>query len=179
MPFIRKRITKAGSVSTALVESSRNAKGKPCQRLIANLHGAETLEAALGKLVAERWALREELTVLSPEVPTVKEFRDKMALAALNHHPWTEQQRKEINQLLRQARQLMDRVEAINKDLARIQREGLAIKRHCSATKDAIQAEAAKHKKHLTDLKHLEIGLEIAGKGKSVKAQVKAMMEQN
>jgi hypothetical protein len=47
-----------------------------------------TLEAALSKLAAERWALREELTALSPEVPTAKEFREKMALAALNHHPW-------------------------------------------------------------------------------------------
>ena len=40
-------------ISTALVESYRQ-DGKIRHRLIANLHGAESLVAAVGRLAAER-----------------------------------------------------------------------------------------------------------------------------
>jgi hypothetical protein len=50
MTHIRRRITKAGSTSTALVESYRNENGQPRQRLIANLHGEPDTLSALARL---------------------------------------------------------------------------------------------------------------------------------
>jgi hypothetical protein len=50
MTYIRRRSTKAGSVSTALVESYRDDKGRPRQRLLANLHGEPDIVSALAKL---------------------------------------------------------------------------------------------------------------------------------
>jgi hypothetical protein len=46
---VRKRTTKAGTVSTALVESYRDDQGRPRQRLIANLHGEPDPLRALAK----------------------------------------------------------------------------------------------------------------------------------
>ena len=46
-------------ISTALVESYRQ-DGKIRHRLIANLHGAESLVAALGWLAAKNEAVRKE-----------------------------------------------------------------------------------------------------------------------
>ena len=59
MAFIRKRTTRRGVISTALVESYRQ-DGKIRHRLIANLHGAESLVAALGWLAAKNEAVRKE-----------------------------------------------------------------------------------------------------------------------
>ena len=39
MAYFRQRITKAGTVSTALVESYRDGQGEPRQRVLVNLHG--------------------------------------------------------------------------------------------------------------------------------------------
>ena len=57
MTFVRKRTSKAGSVSTALVEAYRDQAGKPRQRILANLHGAETTLEALARLAAQRQGL--------------------------------------------------------------------------------------------------------------------------
>jgi hypothetical protein len=53
MAYIRRRTTKAGSVSTALVESYRDEKGRPRQRLLANLHGEPDTTRALAKLIVQ------------------------------------------------------------------------------------------------------------------------------
>ena len=50
MPFVRTRTTKAGSVSTTLVESYRDEAGRPRQRILANLHGEPDTLRALAKL---------------------------------------------------------------------------------------------------------------------------------
>ena len=73
MAFIRKRTTRRGVISTALVESYRQ-DGKIRHRLIANLHGAENLVAALGRLAAEREAVRKERAELEPSIRTPKSF---------------------------------------------------------------------------------------------------------
>src|SRR5580765_7842947 len=50
MAYIRTRTTKAGSISTTLVESYRDATGRPRQRVLANLHGEPDILRALAKL---------------------------------------------------------------------------------------------------------------------------------
>jgi len=60
-------------ISTALVESYRQ-DGKIRHRLIANLQGAESLVAALGRLAAEREAVRKERAELESSIPHAEEF---------------------------------------------------------------------------------------------------------
>ena len=135
-------------VSTALVESYRQ-DGKIRHRLIANLHGAESLVAALGRLAAEWEALGRERAELEPSIPHAEEFYQVITTAVRNGHVWSPDQRKEIDRLLRDRKRLLKRMTTIDKQLERIQREGAAIKKHCTATAEEIRAEAAAHAKTL------------------------------
>src|SRR6516164_9919101 len=60
MAYVRKRTTKAGSVSTMLVEAYRDKSGHPRQRILANMHGEPDTLRALAKLAAMREGLRQE-----------------------------------------------------------------------------------------------------------------------
>ena len=135
-------------ISTALVESYRQ-DGKIRHRLIANLHGAESLVAALGWLAAKNEAVRKERAELEPSIPHAEEFYQVITTAVRNGHVWSADERKEIDRLLRDRKRLLKRMTAIDKQLERIQREGTAIKKHCTATADEIRAEANKHAKKL------------------------------
>ena len=54
MAYVRQRITKAGTVSTALVESYRDGQGEPRQRVLVNLHGEPDTLRALARLTVRR-----------------------------------------------------------------------------------------------------------------------------
>ena len=54
MAYVRKRTTKAGSVSTTLVESYRDETGRPRQRVLANLHGEPDTLRALAVCLLEQ-----------------------------------------------------------------------------------------------------------------------------
>ena len=127
-------------ISTALVESYRQ-DGKIRHRLIANLHGAESLVAALGRLAAESEAVWKERAELEPSIPHAEKLYQVITTAVRNGH--------EIDRLLRDRKRLLKLMTAIEKQLERIQREGAAIKMHCTATADEIRAEAHKHAKKL------------------------------
>jgi len=60
MAYARKRTTKAGSVSTALVEAYRDNSGRPRQRVLANLHGEPDTLRALAKLAVNHDLLLEQ-----------------------------------------------------------------------------------------------------------------------
>ena len=156
MAFIRKRTTRRGVISTALVESYRQ-DGKIRHRLIANLHGAESLVAALGRLAAEREAVRKERAELEPSIPHAEEFYQVITTAVRNGHVWSPDERKEIDRLLRDRKRLLRRMTAIDKQLERIQRADAAIKKHCTASADEIRAEANKHAKTLDHGRAMEL----------------------
>jgi len=62
--YITRRITKTGTVSTALVEAYRDEQGRSRQRLLASLHGEPDTLRALARLAMQRMKLlteREEL----------------------------------------------------------------------------------------------------------------------
>jgi hypothetical protein len=160
MAFIRKRTTKTGALSTALVESYRDEFGRPRLRLLANLHGAETLEVALGRLAAERDRLRKQRGELEPYLPYAAKFYEVVTFNTLHGHRYSTEERQEIDKLMRQRKRQLKRVAEIDSRLARIQREGVAIKKHCSATAEAIRAEAEKHAKYLHDLECLKLGMQ-------------------
>jgi hypothetical protein len=64
MAYIKRRITKTGTVSTALVEAYRDEQGRPRQRLLASLRGEPDTLRALARLTMQRMKLltkRDEL----------------------------------------------------------------------------------------------------------------------
>ena len=52
MAFVRRRTTPGGTLVTTLMESFRDAEGRPRQRTLANLHGADSADQALARLTA-------------------------------------------------------------------------------------------------------------------------------
>jgi len=68
MAFIRKRTSKNGKLSTALIEAYRDKAGRPCQRILANLHGEPDTLHALAKIAAMREGLRKEREWLAKQV---------------------------------------------------------------------------------------------------------------
>ena len=60
MAYVRKRTTKAGSPSTTLVEAYRDRRGRPRQRVLANLHGEPDTLRALAKLACMHEVLSEQ-----------------------------------------------------------------------------------------------------------------------
>src|SRR5258705_3756966 len=90
MTYIRRRNSKAGSLSTALVESYRDEKGRPRQRLLANLYGEPDTVSALAKLEFRLDAMRKNRDELRAEARSeddkmmVAEFFDDKLAAAEN-----------------------------------------------------------------------------------------------
>ena len=160
MAFIRKRQTSSGNISTALVESFRDARGKPRQRVLANLHGCETLVKAIAKLAAQRQRLKAEKKLLDGELIWMEEFYQNITASALAGAKWNVADRKEINKGLRQREQMLGRVSGIEKALKQIERNGNTIKKHCTASAEEIQAEIKEYKNELKDAEALLVGVD-------------------
>ncbi|HEY7301261.1 MAG TPA: hypothetical protein VH684_25505 [Xanthobacteraceae bacterium] len=142
MAYVRTRTTKAGNVSTTLVEAYRDDKGQPRQRVLANLHGEPDLLAALAKLAVRRDDLRKEKDKLgATEFP----IKDGEIIPAA---------RRAFDKLVR-------RIDQIEADLAVIQKDGIAIKRHCSATPEEVQAAIQAYKKKHAEAEHLALGISL------------------
>jgi hypothetical protein len=143
MAHVRTRATKAGLVSTALVESYRNENGEPRQRLLANLHGEPDTLSALAKLAARREELRKEKDKLgATEFPT----KDGEIVPAAQ---------RVFDRLVR-------RIERIEADLAVLQKDGAVIKKHCAATPEEVQAAIQAYKLKLRNDENLVKGLALS-----------------
>ena len=140
MAFVRKRETKTGAISTALVEAYRDEHGRPRQRVLANLRGAETTLEALARLAAQRHDLRKEKKHLQPELKAAEQFHSRWMITVADGRRFSRKDRLEIDQLLRARKRLLKRVKQVDATLARIGKEGAIIKRHCDASPDEIQA---------------------------------------
>jgi hypothetical protein len=116
--FIRKRTTKAGSISTALVEAYRDHNGRPRHRILPNLHGESDVLSALAKLTVLRTALRGEQALMLEEVEEISGVDEKRQLA----------------------RRLLPRFQQIEAIIPRIEREEAAIRKYCSASDEEFEA---------------------------------------
>ena len=142
MTHITRRTTKAGSLSTALVQSYRDEQGRPRQRLLANLHGETDLLRALAKLAALREALRKERAEPSE---ALEKFDEIVCARPI----------EELDGIVRARDRTMDWLKKIDNELAAIQKDGVVIKRHCDATPEKIQAAIKTFKKELHDAEYL------------------------
>jgi hypothetical protein len=151
MAYTRRRTTKAGAISTALVESYRDEKGRPRQRLLANLHGEPDTLRALAKLAAQRETLRKEKEALATDAIEANKFYEIVTQKTLHGYQYSAPERKEIDGLMKKREHLLRRLAKVESDLATIQKDGAVIKKHCSATPDEIQAAIQAYKLELSD----------------------------
>jgi hypothetical protein len=127
MAFVRKRTTKAGSTSTALVEAYRDHNGRSRHRILANLHGEPDALSAIAKLMALHSGLRSEQDAMLKEL---EEF-------------------SEIDRKREWARRLLPRFEQIEATIPRIEREVAAIWKYCSATDEEIETACKAFQKRI------------------------------
>ena len=160
MAFVRRRTTKAGTVSTALVEAYRDERGRPRQRVLANLHGADTPLEALAKLAAQRERLQEERAALEPDVEGAAGFYESITTASLDGHKFAAHERKEIDRFMAARRRLLRRAEKLDAMLARIRRDGAAIRKHVTASDDQIQAAIRDYKEQVKRAETMMLGVE-------------------
>ncbi|MDJ0942164.1 MAG: hypothetical protein QNJ30_01775 [Kiloniellales bacterium] len=71
MAFVRRRTTAGGTLVTTLMESFRDDRGRPRQRTLANLHGAESADQALARVVAVTARLEELCRVIEADAKSV------------------------------------------------------------------------------------------------------------
>ena len=159
MAYVRARTTAAGVPSTALVEAYRDAQGRPRQRLLANLHGEPTLLKAMAKVAALRRALRKEKEGLAADAVNADRFYEAVTQGTLHGKRWSAAERKEIDQLMLQRARLLKRLARIERDLDAIQKYGVAIKKHCTATSDEVQAAIKAYEKERHDAECRALGL--------------------
>jgi hypothetical protein len=141
MAYVRTRTTPSGSTSTTLVEAYRDEKGRPRQRVIANLHGMPDVLSAIAKLAAQRERLRKEQKPLAREIEQANQFYEVVTTNAMAGHKYGAKQRKEIDHLLTARKRLLKRADAIETTLTTIQKAGAVLQKHCTAT-DAETQEA-------------------------------------
>ena len=131
MAYIRKRITKTGAVSTALVEAYRDRQGRPRQRILANLHGEPDTLRALVRLLHRRANLQKH-----------------------REEQWVEAQSGKYSKKL--VAWFFARIDA---DLSAMEKKLAVIAKHCTATADEIQAAIEEHKRALHDAECLVSGM--------------------
>ncbi len=157
MAFVRRRTTKSGGpfttpgVCTTLVESYRDTGGRPRQRILANLHGEATTLEALAKLAALRERLREEKAGLDQDLKGAENFYRWFTTASLDGQKFSAEEKMDIDRLLPARERLIKRAKKVDVTLARIAKDGAAIKKHCDSSPAEIQAAIRKYKKALRD----------------------------
>ena len=160
MAFVRKRETKTGAISTALVEAYRDDQGRPRQRVLANLYGEGSTLDALARLAAHRHGLRQERKQIQPDLKDAEQFHSGWVIAMGDGRSFSPQERRDIDQLLRERKCLLKRVKVIDNQLARIARDGAIIKKHCDASPDEIQTAIKAFQKKLEVAEMLMLGAE-------------------
>lgn len=167
MAFVRTRTGKAGVTSTTLVEAYRDERGQPRQRVLANLHGEPDTLQALAKLAARREALRKERDAVSDELVLANQIHEDIKRGALGAD------RKKIDRLWNFRDRMVTRLAKIEADLATIQRDGAAIRKHCTATGAEIQAAIRAFKQRYRDADSLVLGMEFVQREQLRKAKAK------
>jgi hypothetical protein len=142
MAYVRKRTTKAGSVSTTLVESYRDESGRPRQRVLANLHGEPDLLRALAKLAVMHDVLSKQL-----EEEQAESSKEGAGFVLVTERALTEYNH---------------RIVQIDRQLAAIERDVAAINEHCTASDDEFQEAAQRYRREYCEAFERAMGLAMA-----------------
>lgn len=88
MAFVRRRTTPSGTLVTTLMESFRDQQGRPRQRTLANLHGAESADEAVARLAAVMARLEELCRAVEAEAEAVARATTPLAGGREARLPW-------------------------------------------------------------------------------------------
>jgi len=141
-----------------LVEAYRDADGRPRQRILANLYGAETSLEALAKLAAQRERLRKERASRQSELDNSFEAYGVVTMGGLQGRRFSPVERKMIDRFLSGRRRVEARIKEIDAALARIQKNGVVIRKHCDASQAEIQTAIRQYKKQLDEAETIALG---------------------
>ena len=122
--------------TTSLVEAYRDPQGRSRQRILANLHGEPDILSALAKLAARRAHLRNIQEIMAKEAANAGRGHSDAAL--------------------------LKRLQAVENQLATIERDGAIIKKYCNATSEEVEAAIAAYKTKHRDAEALVLGMEFA-----------------
>ena len=145
-----------------MVESYRDANGRPRQRILANLYGEATTLEALAKLAALRERLRQEKAGFDRDLKDADKFYSWFTTASLDKQEFSAEEKKFIDRLLPARERLIKRARKVDVALVRIAKDGAAIKKHCDSSPAEIQAAIRKYKKALRDSEALASGADFA-----------------
>ncbi len=138
MPFVRRRTTSAGNIVTTLVESYRDDQGRPRQRVLANLHGADSADHALARLSAVRSRLKKELVEVEKEAVQVRAFQAGVAIKGFGH--LTREELREVLSLNRAGNRILEREKRLKTAMKATQRDGSKLQRFRTWDDAAMQA---------------------------------------
>jgi hypothetical protein len=127
MPYARTRTTKAGSLSTALVESYRDKNGRPRQRVLANLHGEPDTLRALAKLAVLHDLLSKQL-----EEDHAEPSHEGAGFVLVTDRALTQHNHRMVQ---------------IDRQLAAIERDMAVIIEHCTADDDEFQEAVQRYRR--------------------------------
>jgi hypothetical protein len=144
MAYVRRRTTKAGSVSTALIEAYRDKSGHPRQRILANLHGEPDPLRALAKLAVMHDQLLEER-----EQTHAEPSNRGVGFVLVTRRAATEHDR---------------RLAQIDRQLTAIERDTANIAKHCSASDGEFQAAMQRYRREYYAAVERAAGLAFAHK---------------
>ena len=139
MAYVRKRTTKAGSLSTTLVEAYRDKSDRPRQRVLANLHGETDSLRTLAKLAVMHDVLseqREEEHAEPGKRGVGFVLVTERALTEHNHH-----------------------IAQIDRRLVAIERDMAVIDKHCTASDNEFQEAVQRYREEYRKAFELALGL--------------------
>ncbi len=128
MAFVRRRTTAGGTRVTTLMESYRDALGRPRQRTLANLHGADSADQALARLTAVGSRLERLCCAVEAEAEAVSRALAPLAGRRDTTLPW--ETRIERGALETRGRWLQGRGEQLRGSLVALEAERSTLEAH-------------------------------------------------
>ena len=102
--------------------------------------------------------MRKERKELEPNIEPAEKFYEIVTLNTLHGHVYGADERKEIDRLMKARKRLLKRVAEIDARLSQIEKEGAAIKGHCTASKEQLRVAANQYAAKLHEAECLELG---------------------
>jgi hypothetical protein len=99
------------------------------------------------------------MTSLAADAVSANKFYETVTQNILGGDQYSAAERKDIDVLMRKRDRLLARIAKIETNLITIQKDGVLIKKHCSATPDEVQAAIQAYKQKHYDAECLVVGM--------------------
>ena len=162
MAFVRRRTTSGGTLVTTLMESFRDEQGRPRQRTLANLHGADSPDEALARLAAVMARLEELCHSVEAEARAVAQASAPLAAGREAQLPW--KARIERGALESRGRWLKARGAQLRAALAALDADRAKLQAHRTWDDARLQRAIKREGRALDDAAKAAVGERLAAK---------------